>query len=78
MLLLMPPRAGKKKSKKSASRVATKAPPRTVRLPFADDDWVEEQGKTHPDGASGVICDAVRRHREQLDANQRVILEAIA
>lgn len=75
----MPPRAGKKKkdTEKSTTRTASKAGPRTVRLPHADDDWVTEQGKLRPGGATAIIVEAVQRYREQADASQRTVLEAV-
>ncbi len=63
-----------KKTKKVSS--GTKSRPRTVRLPFDDERWVDEQ--IHPQGFSGVLSDAVRFYREHKDSQRRALLEAVS
>lgn len=64
------------KKKEQKSRPVLKGRPRTVRLSLEDDRWVDQQ--THPEGFTGILCEAVRFYREHKDQERRTILEAIA
>lgn len=65
-----------KKKPEPAPKTGSKGRPRTVRLPHADEDWVDAQA--HPQGFSGVLTDAVQHYREFKDEQRRTLLEAVS
>lgn len=78
MLWAMSRSSGKKGKTKKVEEVVptgTKSRPRTVRLPYDDETWVDSQG--HPQGFSGVLVDAVRFYREHKDEQRKALLGAV-
>lgn len=52
-------------------------PPLTVRFPEELTAWLQQEAAGNPEGASGVIRDAVRAYKELQEAKKTRILEAL-
>lgn len=52
-------------TRKSRSKDPLEKHPTPVRFHLGDKRWLQEEGKAHPLGVTGVVRDAVKEYRER-------------